>query len=43
MNVRERVEVENKKNNVPFSLPFYPMNRQCLSRKLSIEKERKEE
>ena len=43
MNVREQLEVENKKNNDFLSLPCYPVNRYCLSRKIPIEKEKKEE
>ena len=41
MNTRERVEVKKEKNND--SLPCYPMHRQCLSRKIPIEQEQKEE
>ena len=39
--MRERVEVENKKNNDSLSTPCYPVNRYCLLKKLSIEKKRK--
>ena len=35
------VEVENKKNNDSLSRPSYPMNLQCLQRKIPIKKEKK--
>ena len=39
MNVRERVEVENKKNSDLFSShPCYPVNPQCLPRKILVKK-----
>ena len=41
MNVRERVEVENKKNIDSLSLGCYHVNCLCLSRKILIEKEMK--
>ena len=40
MNVRERVEKEKKKNKYYLSLPGYPLNRSCPSRKIPIEKEK---
>ena len=43
MNIRERVEVENIKNNDSLSIPCYPFNLYCLSRKILIEKEKKKE
>ena len=42
MNIRDCVEVENKKNDY-LSVPCYPLNRQCLSRKIQIEKGKKKE
>ena len=42
MNAREWVEVESKKNNDFLSHPCYPVNCQCLSRKIPIKKEKKE-
>ena len=41
MHMRERVEVENKKNNDSLSTPCYPVNRYRLLKKLSIEKKGK--
>ena len=43
MNIRKRVEVENKKNNDSLSIPCYHGNRLCQSRKISIEKDWKKE
>ena len=41
MNIREQMEVQNKKNNEFFSIPFYPFNHYFLPRKILIEKEKK--
>ena len=41
MNVLEWTEVKNK-NNDSLSLSCYPVHRYCLSRKISIEKEKEE-
>ena len=35
--------MEKKKNNDSFSVLCYPVNRQCLPRKIQIEKEKKAE
>ena len=43
MNIREQMEVQNKKNNEFFSIPFYPFNHYFLPRKILIEKEKKKE
>ena len=43
MNIRKRVEVENKKNNDSLSIPCYHVNRLCLSRKISVEKDWRKE
>ena len=43
MNVLEWVEVENKKNKDFLSFSCNPVNHKCLSRKILIEKENKEE
>ena len=41
MNIHERVEMRNKKNNDFLSGPCYPVNRKYISRKIQIEKEKK--
>ena len=43
MNIRDPVEVENKKNKNSLSVSCYPVNRLCLSRKIQTEKENKDE
>ena len=37
------MDVVNKKNNNSLSLPCNPVNRLCLSKKIPIEKDKKEE
>ena len=37
------MEVESKKNNDSLSIPCYPVDHQCLSEKIPIAKEEKEE
>ena len=41
MKIREQMDVENKKNNDFFSIPFYHFNHYFLPRKILIEKEKK--
>ena len=41
MNFRERVEVENKKNNDSLSHPCNLVNRWCLTRKIPTKREKK--
>ena len=43
MKIREQMDVENKKNNDFFSIPFYHFNHYFLPRKILIEKEKKKE
>ena len=43
MNIREQMEVQNKKNNDFFSIPFDLFNHYFLPRKMLIEKEKKKE
>ena len=43
MNDGEQIEVEKKKDNDSLFLLYYPVNPQCLPRKIPIEKKEEEE